>query len=74
MMQEPEVFVALAWRFAPDVFPQSPQNVAIYFSLHHPSCWNKFLMHVAFNVKKTYFTLLLICLVFFGRGEVGVFR
>jgi len=29
MMQDPGVFVALVWKSAPDVFPQSPQNLAI---------------------------------------------
>jgi len=29
MMQDPGVFVALVWKFALDVFPQSPQNFAI---------------------------------------------
>jgi hypothetical protein len=35
----------------PDVFPQSPQTVAVEFSIHRLSWWNKFLMDDAFNVK-----------------------
>jgi hypothetical protein len=52
MVQDPGFVAPLVWTFAPEVFPQSPQNVAIEFSIHRLSCWNKFLMHDAFNVKK----------------------
>jgi hypothetical protein len=38
--------------FVPDVFPQSPQNVATEFFVHHLSWWNTFFMHDAFYVKK----------------------
>ena len=48
MMQGPGVVAPLVWKFAPDVFPQSPQNIAIEFSIHCLS-----FMHNAFNVKKT---------------------
>jgi len=41
MMQGPGVVAPLVWTLAPDVFPQSPQNVAIEFSIHRPSWWNK---------------------------------
>jgi hypothetical protein len=51
MVQDPGVVAPLVWTFAPDVFPQSPQKVAIEFSIHRLS-WNKFLMDDAFNVKK----------------------
>ena len=51
MFQDPGVVVPHVWTFTPYVFPQSPQNVAIEFSVHHLSWWDKFLMHDAFNVK-----------------------
>ena len=50
-MQGPGVVVQLVWTFALDVFPHSPQDVAIEFSIHHLSWWNKFLMHDAFLAK-----------------------
>jgi hypothetical protein len=51
MMQDAGVVAPAVWTFAPDVFPQLPQNVAIEFSIHCLSWWNKFLMHDAFNKK-----------------------
>jgi hypothetical protein len=51
MMQDPGVVAPLVWMFAPDVFPHSPQDVAIEFSIHRLSWWNKFIMHDAFSVK-----------------------
>jgi hypothetical protein len=70
MMQGPVVVSPLVWMFALDVFPQSPQNVAVEFSLHRLSWWNKFLMHDAFSVKKQInidLTLLQNCRAFFSR-------
>jgi len=58
-------------------FPQLPQRIAIEFSIHCLSWWNKFLMHDAFNVKKQTkieLKLLRTCCAFFGRSEVGVFH
>ena len=49
--QDPGVVAPLVWTFAPDVFPQLPQNVTIEFSIHHLSLWNKFLMHHASSFK-----------------------
>jgi hypothetical protein len=75
MMQRSGVSAPLVWTFARHVFPQSPQNGAIEFSIHHLSCWNKFLMHDV-SVKKQInidLTLLRTC-AFFGRGEIGVFQ
>ena len=37
MMQDPGVFTPLVWAFVLDVFCQSPQKVAIEFSIHHLS-------------------------------------
>jgi hypothetical protein len=45
-MQGPGVVAPLVWTFAPNVFPQSLQNVAKEFSIHRLSWWNKFLMHL----------------------------
>ena len=53
MMQGPAVVVPLVWMFLPDVFPHSLQIDAKEFSIHHLSCWNKFLVHDAFYVEKT---------------------
>jgi hypothetical protein len=53
MVQVPGIVVPLDWTFAPDVFPQLPQNIAIEVSIHGLSWWNKFLMHIAFSVKIT---------------------
>jgi hypothetical protein len=50
-IQGPGVVAPLAWTFAPNVLPQLPQNIAIKFSIHHLSWWNKFIMHNAFSVK-----------------------
>ena len=41
---------AIIWMFAPNDFPQSPQNVAIEFFIHCLSWLNKFLVHDAFNI------------------------
>jgi hypothetical protein len=76
MMQGPGVVAPPFWTFAPDVFPQSPQIVEIEFSIHRLSCWKKFLVHNAINVKKQInigLTLLRTC-AFFGRREDGVFQ
>jgi len=51
MIPDPGVVVPLVWMYVPDVVPQSPQNIAIEFSIHRPSWWNKFLMRDALNVK-----------------------
>jgi hypothetical protein len=51
MLQGPGDDVPLVWTFVLDVFPHSPQNIAIEFSIHRLSWWNKFLMHDAFSVK-----------------------
>jgi hypothetical protein len=53
MMHGPGVVVPLVWKFAPDVVPQSPQNIAIEFFIHCLSWWSKFFMNDDFNVKKT---------------------
>ena len=45
------VVAPLVWTFAPGVFPRSPQNVAMEFSIHRLPWSNKFLMHDAFNVE-----------------------
>jgi hypothetical protein len=63
--------------FAPDVFPELPQNVEIDFYIHRLSQWNKLLMHVAFSVSKQMnfdLALLHTCRAFFGHSEVGVFH
>jgi hypothetical protein len=77
MMEGPRVVAPPVWIFAPDVFPQLPQIIAIEFFIHHLSWWNKFLVHYAFYVKKTNQHSLGITpniLCFFGRDEVGVFH
>jgi hypothetical protein len=51
MMQDLGAAVPLVWIFVLDFFPHLPQNIAIEFSIHRLSWWNKFLMHNAFNVK-----------------------
>ena len=51
MIQCPRDFATLLQRWSPVVFPRSPQNVAIEYSIHRLSGWNKFLMHDAFNIK-----------------------
>jgi hypothetical protein len=52
MMPGPGVLAPLVWTFVPDVYPQSPKNVAIEFFIHHLAWWNKFLMHGAINWKR----------------------
>ena len=64
MMQDLGVVSSLVWMFAPDVFPQLPRNVAIQFSIHRLSCWNKFLMHDAFNCLLFVHVFLLFVHVF----------
>jgi hypothetical protein len=51
MIQGPGFISPLVWKFAPDVFPQSPQNITIEFLIHCLSWWNKFLIHYDGNVK-----------------------
>jgi hypothetical protein len=53
MVQCPGIVGTLDRMFAPDVFPQPPQNIATEISIHSLSWWNEFLMHDAFSVKKT---------------------
>jgi hypothetical protein len=43
------VVAPFTWTFVPNVFLQSPQNVAIEFFIHHLGWWNKFLMHDTFH-------------------------
>jgi hypothetical protein len=77
MMQGPGVVAPPLWMFAPDVFPQSPQNVATEFFNHHLSWWNKFLVHDAFYVEKTNQNSLDVALnfsCFFSHDEVRVFH
>jgi len=38
--------------FAPHVFPQSSQNLAVKLPIDSLTSWNKFLMHGSSNVKK----------------------
>jgi len=51
MILDSGVVVPLVWMYVPDVVPLSPQNIAIEFSIHRPSWWNKFLMRDVLNVK-----------------------
>jgi hypothetical protein len=63
--------------FAPDIFPQPPQNIATEVSIHSLSWWNIFLMHDAVIVKKkinTDFTLFQTCPAFLSRREFGIFH
>jgi hypothetical protein len=47
------IVASMDWMFAPDVFPQPPQNIAIEISIHGVSWWNKFLMRNAYKNKST---------------------
>ena len=52
MMQGPGDVVPLVWTFVLDVFPHSPQNIAIEFSIHRPGGTN-FLCMMPSVSKKT---------------------
>jgi hypothetical protein len=60
-MQGSEVAAPLVSTFARDVFPESPQNVALEFSILRLSCWNKFLMHDASNIEKNKSAVIWYC-------------
>jgi hypothetical protein len=51
MMQGSGVVVPLVSIFVLDFFPHSPQSIAIEFSIHRLSWWNKFLMQDAVSGK-----------------------
>jgi hypothetical protein len=49
MVQDPAIVSPLDWIFAPNVFHQPPQNIAVEVSIYDLSWWKKFLTHNAYS-------------------------
>jgi hypothetical protein len=55
MMHGPGIVALFDWTFAPNIFSQTPQNIAVDVSIHDLSWWNKFIMYCVFSIKKSTF-------------------
>jgi hypothetical protein len=49
----PGIVASMDWVFAPDIFPQPPQNIATEIPIRGVSWWNKFLMRNAYKNEST---------------------
>ena len=77
MVQQPLFVLPHLRLFAPHIFPQSSQNLAVKLLIDSLTRWNNLLMHNSSNVKKMIgidLMMLRTLRAFFGRGQDGIFH
>ena len=77
MVQQPVSVLPNLRPFAPHIFPQSSQNLAVKIPIDSLTMWKKLLMHISLNIKKNDridLMLLRTWRTFFGHGEDSIFH